>query len=154
MHKSFTKTTARRGFTLVEVLIAAFVLTTGLVGSLSALMQAFDLIDNARNKTLAGQIVQSDLETTRLFSYANLPAGGTITLSPEIVALGKGFAAQRTVSDVAGCTDANGNVTMRSVSVEVRWRDFRGRSHTYTYTTYYGKGGLSDYFVTNRPPIY
>lgn len=141
---------AKQGFTLVEVMMAAFVLGTAIIGCMAALTQAFQLLDDARNKTLACQIIQSDIETTRLFNFGKLPTSGSITLSSEIAAMKQGFAATRTVSDVIG---SGTSATMKQITVEVSWHDYRGSQHNFHYTTYYGKGGLSDYFVTNRPAI-
>lgn len=133
--------------------MGGLVLAGALLSCLAALSHAFQLIDDARNKTLACQIIQSDIETTRLFSFNKLPASGAIEMPNEVKALAKNFAATRTVSDISGCKDANGIVTMKQIKVDVTWNDFKGRPHSHSYTTFYGKGGLSDYFVTNRPPI-
>ena len=144
---------AKQGFTLVEVMAAAFVLGTAILGCMAALTQAFQLLDDARNKTLACQIIQSDIETTRLFNFDSIstqrPSGG-IDLAQDIKDLKQGFAAHRTVTDVIG---SGNSATMKQITVEVSWHDYRGRQHSFHYTTYFGKGGLSDYFVTNRPAI-
>jgi len=149
MHKS-PLNAAKQGFTLVEVMMASFILGTAIIGCMAALTQAFLLLEDARNKTLACQIIQSDIETTRLFNYSKLPASGPVTLATDIASMKQKFSATRTVSDVIG---SGANCTMKQITVEVSWNDYRGRSHTHRYTTYYGKGGLSDYFVTNRPAI-
>ncbi len=133
--------------------MGGLVLAGALLSCLAALSHSFQLIEDARNKTLACQIIQSDIETTRLFSFAKLPGSGAIDMPPEVAELGKNFAATRTVSNVSGCVDANGDPTMKQIRVDVTWNDFKGRAHSHSYSTFYGKGGLSDYFVTNRPPI-
>jgi Tfp pilus assembly protein PilV len=132
----------RKGFTLVEVMVAGLVLLVTILSSLYALQQGFELLDTARNATTADQILQSELEDIRLLTWneiSALPASGPVTLSGELAAK---FSATRTVSTVR--TD------MMKIKILVEWTDYKSRSHRRTYETYFGHFGLNDYFVTNR----
>lgn len=156
MHKSSPNVANKRGFTLVEVMMASFVLVFVLLGTLTALQQGFTLLDTARNTTLAGQVIQSEIEDLRLRPWVSLPTSGTIDLAASIggslniaerEALAKRFTAIRTITDVSG-REAN----FKNVTVSVTWTDLGGRSHIRNYQTLLGRNGLSDYFVTTHTP--
>jgi hypothetical protein len=102
------------------------------------------MMDVSRNTGLAGQILQSEIEDIRLKNWASLPADGTtnITLPSAFNAVSGRFAATRTVSSI--------NSDMKKVTVQVSWTAYTGRTHTRRYETYYTKGGLNDYYVSNR----
>jgi len=69
-----------RGFTLVEVAFASFVMAMAIATSLTALQYSYRAIDSARYTTLAGQILQSQMEKLRLLTWAQLtdPVNGPI----------------------------------------------------------------------------
>ncbi len=155
MHKSFTKA-SRQGFTLVEVMMAAFVLVFMLLSTLAALQVGFGVLDTARNTTLAGQVIQSEIEDIRLRPWISLPASGTIDLaqsigsglsSAERAALSNRFTATRTIEGVTGR-----EADFKRVAVAVSWADYSGRTHVRRYETLLGRNGLSDYFVTIHTP--
>ena len=160
MHKSPTHTAATQGFTLVEVMMAAFVLVTVLLGTLTGLLQGFAMLDTARNTTLAAQIIQSEIEDLRLQPWDKLPASGGVVLansigssldSAEVAALARRFSVTRSITD-AGRTDADGASTFKRVTFSISWRDYNNRSHTRSYETALGKNGLSDYFAATHNP--
>src|SRR5690606_18120706 len=82
-----------RGFTIVEVMLATFVMSFGIATSIIALQTGFKAIDVARDQTLASQIMQSEIERLRLWpwskstpasvvdSITELPAFGTVPLA-------------------------------------------------------------------------
>lgn len=70
--KSRPKRSAEQGFTIVEVVIAAGVMIFAISTSLIALQYGMRAIDNARYTTLAGQILQSQIEKLRLLSFLQL----------------------------------------------------------------------------------
>ena len=63
---------SRRGFTLVEVVLAVFVLALAMVTSLAALQRAFLNLDTARNLEIAANILQCEMEKQRVFDWAQL----------------------------------------------------------------------------------
>ena len=167
MHKSPTHTAATQGFTLVEVMMAAFVLVTILLGTLTGLLQGFAMLDTARNTTLAAQIIESQIEDLRLQPWAtiidlsNAPEtvdvaaaiGSNPSLSTaEKAALAQRFSITRRFTDAAGRTDADGASTFKRVTFSISWRDYNNRSHTRSYETYLGRYGLSDYFAATHNP--
>jgi hypothetical protein len=130
--------------TLIEVMIGALVLTLVFFSTFSVIQSGFEMIDVSRNTGLAGQILQSEIEDIRLKNWASLPADGTstITLPEAFNSVSGRFNATRTVSSV--------NSDMKKVTVQVTWTAYTGRTHTRRYETYYTKGGLNDYYVSNR----
>lgn len=66
------KRSSTKGFTIVEVMIAASVMIFAISTSLIALQYGMRAIDNARYTTLAGQILQSQIEKLRLLSFLQL----------------------------------------------------------------------------------
>lgn len=130
--------------TLIEVMMGAMVLVLVFVSTFAVIQQGFEMIDVSRNTGLAGQILQSEIEDIRLKNWANLPANGTtnIALPPAFNSVAGKFNATRTVSSV--------NADMKKVTVQVTWTAYTGRAHTRRYETYYTKGGLNDYYVSNR----
>jgi len=168
MHKSPTHTAATQGFTLVEVMMAAFVLVTILLGTLTGLLQGFAMLDTARNTTLAAQIIESQIEDLRLQPWATINGfppstdqtvdlaaaiGSNPSLSTaEKAALAQRFSITRRFTDAAGRTDADGSSTFKRVTFSISWRDYNNRSHTRSYETFLGRYGLSDYFAATHNP--
>ncbi len=134
--------------------MAAFVMVVMFLGTLSALQHGFQLLDNARNTTLAGQVIQSELEDIRLKSWATMPTTGPIDLTTSVAeglsaqeraALSDRFTATRTVTGVSGR-----ETDFRRIVISVAWKDVAGRGHRRSYETLVGRNGLSDYFVTTH----
>lgn len=145
-----------RGFTIVEVAMATFVMAFAIATSIVAMQTGFRYLDVARGNTLASQIMQSEIERLRLFpwsktataaidSIAELPASETVDLStmfstdPTIAAR---FTVLRTVAD-DGTRDA------RYITVKVTWQTTDGQNHSRSFTTLYAKNGLYDYYYTD-----
>lgn len=135
---------SKAGMTLIEIMVGAFVLVMVFVSTFAVIQQGFEMIDVSRNTGLAGQILQSEIEDIRLKNWANLPSDGTttITLPSAFASVASRFNATRTVTSL--------NSEMKKITVQVTWTAYTGRSHTRRYETYYTKGGLNDYYVSNR----
>lgn len=151
------------GFTILEVAMAGFVLTLAIAGSITTLQMGYRAIDNARYTTLAGQILQSQMEKLRLLTWAQLtdstsgPAAYT-TFTPDVSASstdqikrfttttgGAGTCYQR-ISDAPSPF----NTSMKDITLTAAWTGIDGKSHSLSYTTRYGKNGLSDFFYTSH----
>lgn len=143
---------SRAGFTLVEVAIAAAVMALAISGSIIVLQRGFKSIDNARNTTLAAQIMQSEMERIRLLNWSNVAALGASeainlsTIFPSgttTTAMQSRFTATRTCADISGKVGE-----MKSITITVTWKGLDSLTHTRTTTTYYCKNGLYDYYYT------
>lgn len=122
-------------------IVMAFALTT----AITTLQRGFLALDTARNTTLAGQIMQSELERMRLKDWATVNAyeagPTTLTLDPVYTAnaaIRDRFVLTRTTGDV--------HTDMKKITFAISWRSTDGRDLTRTYSAYYGKNGLYDFF--------
>ena len=156
----------KQGFTLIEVMLAATVMTLAISSSIIVLQQGLRAIDTARYTTLAGQILQSQMEKLRLLSWEQL----THTATPPAISYGAinfaTFPADVATSPTAemqrfvanGVTsrcyqsivpaDAPWASTMMKITLTAAWTGLDGRPHSLSYITYYGQYGLSDFFYT------
>jgi hypothetical protein len=144
-----------RGFTIVEVAMATAIMTLVLGTALITLARGFDSMDTARCLSYASQIMQSELEKMRLTSWGNGTTAGTgtsgvtaypttatnVTIDPNWANVGdvsNRMTMTRTASDV--------HTGMIQVTLTISWTTHDGHALSRSYTTYYGKNGLYDYF--------
>ena len=134
-----------------------------LSSSIIVLQQGLRAIDTARCTTLAGQILQSQMEKLRLLNWAQLThtTYGPTNYStfPADVATGAtpselkrfsvngvtGVCAQSIVAD-----DSPRDTTVKKITLTAFWRGIDGQPHSLSYISYYGKNGLSDFFYTSH----
>lgn len=154
-----------RGFTIVEVSMATFVMAFGIATSIIALQMGFRAIDVARDSTIAAQIMQSEIERLRLLPWNNTATSAKDSIveltnsgTPEDVPLTTMFTGnealiakykvQRLITPDPSRSD------VRNITITVQWRSYDGRSHTRNFTTLYAQNGLYDYYYTiaNVPP--
>jgi prepilin-type N-terminal cleavage/methylation domain-containing protein len=132
----------RRGFTLVEVMVAAALLAMGTAGVILASQQGLQALDTSRRLASASQLMQSEMERLRLMSWAQLQSlqdsGQTAVALEQTVA--SRYSCQREIRDL--------KVNMKEISLVATWKGFDGRPHTARLITRYGRAGLNDYFYT------
>lgn len=138
---------SRRAFTLMEVALAMFVLALAISTSITTMQRAFANLDTARNISTASAILQTQMEKERLFDWPTVsdpryqPAlDDTFQRNPAIAGR---FTLSRTVTEVPG----RGGLMMQ-VTLSVTWRNADGRSLSRSFTTYFTRGGLRDFFYT------
>jgi prepilin-type N-terminal cleavage/methylation domain-containing protein len=146
---------ARRGFTILEVMMAAFVLAMGIATSITALQYGMRAVDTARNMTLAGQIMQSEMEILRLQNWTQVLAlvgrnrvdpsttitsGTSTTLDSTLTSIASRFECYREVATIP----SRSNILL--ITLSVTWTGLDGRAHAMSYQTRYAKNGISDYF--------
>jgi Tfp pilus assembly protein PilV len=151
-----------RGFTIVEVMMAAFVMALAIATSLTALQFGLRATDTARNMTLAGQIMQSEIEILRLQNWSQIVAlqtaqespttparidpattistGSSTSLDTTLTRIANRFTCTRLVSDITGRDD------IKKITLNVAWNGVDGRAHSLSFQTRYAKNGLADYF--------
>lgn len=150
------------GFTILEVSMSAFVLAFSVMTSLTVVQSGYRTMDNARNTTIASQLLQSVMEDMRMLPYsATAPANsisslqatnnnvaGNVTLDSSFTAGDAAAAAMvarftitRNITDVSGITG------MKMISLTANWTGIDTRTHTLTYTSYYCQNGLHDYYI-------
>ena len=133
-----------RAFTIVEVVMAVFILALALTTSLAALQRAFLQLDTARNLEIAANMLQCEMEKERLFTWAQASnAGYTPVIDPSFArnpAIGGRFTLSRSLATLAA---HSGQVVQ--ITLTVTWRGYDGRSLSRSYTSYYTQGGLYVY---------
>ena len=113
------------GFTLIEVLVALFIMTIGLAGLLSMAISANRATGYARHAGEASVVAEDKLEQLRVVPPAILSNGSDVVDAHATVTAGGAYARTWTVS-WAG--------TLATVLVTVTWTD-DGFSHAVTYRT-------------------
>ena len=152
----------RDAFTLVEVMVAATVLVLAITSSLLVVQQGMRALDTARYTTLAGQILQSQMEKLRLLTWTQLtnatsgPVAYT-TFTPDLTSAATAQINRFTAGGVAGkCSQSivsapsPFDTTMKIITLTAQWKGIDGTAHTLSYVTYYGKSGISDFFYTTH----
>ncbi len=149
----------RRAFTILEVLLATFVMALGVGTSLTALQFGLRSVDTARNMTLAAQIMQSELEILRLQNWAQISAlPATATVDPTTtISSGSGTGLDTLLNTIANrftCTRTvaaiSGRADIKAITLTVAWTGIDDRPHALTYQTRYAKNGLSDYLYVSH----
>jgi Tfp pilus assembly protein PilV len=156
----FASIRRQKGFTIIEVALATFVMAFGIATSILAMQMGFRALDVARDSTLAAQIMQSEIERLRLLPW-NKPSTTAVDSIRELVAeeavtltsmfttntrLAGKFTVIRKVDDDTTRAD------VRYITLIVSWNSYDGRAHTRQFRTMYAKNGLYDYYYTLANP--
>jgi Tfp pilus assembly protein PilV len=144
----------RRAFTIAEVMVAAGVMALALTTAVTTMQQAFLALDSARNITLAGQIMQSQVERLRMKSWTEIeayqrePQPKTLRDDdfdevlrrdhPEFL---QRFTLKRAIADLGS--------DLKEITLTMSWRGYDGRPASRFYKTYYGRNGLYDYYFNS-----
>jgi Tfp pilus assembly protein PilV len=140
------------GFTLVEVMLGSIVMVLAITTAITTLQQGFLSLDTARKLTLAGQILQCEVEKMRMVPWATINAYPTtptdLTIDTTFTsnpAVGNKFTLSRNVVTLTTGTTAG----MKEITYTVNWKTVDGRTLSRSYVTYYGEKGLYDYYFNS-----
>lgn len=142
-----------RAFTILETMMATFVMALGISTSILAMQQGYKFLDTARGTTLASQIIQSEVERLRMMSWATitaLPATATFdgaTYFSSSSSLTGDYSMTRTVA-----LDSTRSSDVALITVSVTWKTYDGRPQTRRFQCKYMKNGLYDYYYTLARP--
>ena len=139
-------------------MMAATVMTLALTSSLSVLGRMFAPLDTARCISYAGQIMQSEMERTRITPWGDGTTAGDGTTGVTAYSAVIPFTVNITNLGYGNSNDLSSRMTLKrlassvhpgmiSITLTIQWTTFDGITLTRTYTTYYGKAGLYDYFA-------
>jgi len=110
----------RRGFTLVEIMIAVFILTVALIGVISTTIMIIKGNDFSRIMTTATTLAKDKIEEIKKTSYTSFSTGTTTTdyrnIDSSAGTSGAYFTRVLTVT-----ADGIPSADLRTVTVEVRW---------------------------------
>lgn len=140
-----------RAFTIVEVMMAACVMALAITTSITTMQRAFLAIDGSRNITLAGQIMVSEMERTRMLGWtetAPTVGVGSFSLSPTVDTLDlptgyTAFTSRFTLKREVFEDPSNTNI--RIIRFTITWRGYDARSLSRSYTMQYARYGIHDY---------
>lgn len=108
----------RTGFTLVEVMIAVFIVVVALLGLISVTVMIINGTDFSKRMTTATTLAKDRVEELKKRPYMTIAAGTTTDYLNEDSSPGTSgayFTRQTTVTDNSPMTN------MKTVVVEVRW---------------------------------
>lgn len=138
------KLQSSRGFTIMEVALAATVLALTLTGMIQVVESGSQMLDVSRKQTVASQILDDEINQLRLQSWNTVlayPSSASMTIDPSFAtAAQSSFTCTRAVSVIK--TDANGNTLVVQVQFTITWTGVTGRTYTRTAATYVAKNGL------------
>lgn len=121
----------KRGFTLVEVVVAVAILMVGLLGLLESINIA--TANNVRNsmRMEAVRIGDQQLNAARALPFDNITSHPTVrTTTAGLRSINKPFSYQRTVTNLP----AGGSPTSKQILITVTW-DFKGKTYTHMVNT-------------------
>lgn len=131
-----------RGFTLVEVIVAMGIFTVVIAGGLSGVRRGFDILQDSRNYTRVSQILQSEVETLRTYSWAELTSLSDNIVIPVDTQFDTNaydiYTVRRTIITIEN--------DLRRVNVIISYQNNRRRLVTLKYVTFFTKGGVNDYY--------
>jgi type II secretory pathway pseudopilin PulG len=140
-----------RAFTILEVMLATIVMALVITTSITTMQRGFLAIDSARKLTVAGQILQCEMEKMRMVPWATIYAYPAtlepMTLDPTFLsnpAVSSTFSLRRDVAVIVAPTSTIRG--MSQITFTVSWKTYDGRTLSRSYTTYYGEKGLYDYY--------
>lgn len=133
-------------------MLAAFILAVAIATSITTLQRAFLSIDTARNMTLAGQIMQHELEKVRLKDWTTVSAytdDDDLTIDSLFTANSyvANLVAQRRLRLAREVTTPETDIIQ--LTYTVTWRNYDGRELSRSYVTYYARYGIYDFFYNS-----
>jgi len=132
----------KAGYTLMQVMIATFLVVIVFAGGLGALAQANRLIEISRDETRASQVLQSEVEDLRTYNWDALIAlPAEAKYSPQS-SFTDAYAARYTVKRMITTRSS----TQKLVTIQVGWLDNSGSGHLREYITVVSKDGLYDFY--------
>ena len=144
----FSGSADRMGTTLVEVMIAVFVLAIVFTGIFAMLNQGFRLMETAQDYNRVSQILQNQMEVFRSKNWTALEeysARGTFDTSEFFTEFGSHYSGIYTITTSKSSADEV-EIQQKEIVLTVGWTDTRGMTRTRRYRTFFTKDGLNDYY--------
>ena len=124
-----TATDEMRGFTLIEVLVTALILTIGLLGTLGLATGIIRGNFFSKNITSATAIAQTQLEAVQNKGYANATTANFPTAAATITMGSVSFSRTTTITNDSPSTN------MKTVSVTVAWNETNNAARSVSLQT-------------------
>ena len=146
--RSAAGTSRHRGMTLIEVVIAMFVLVTVFAAALTAIIQAKSLAVSAKNRIRATAILNMRMEEMRAMPFATLKTKlGTSTFlngtenSAELTDTATSYSYSWTREEISATATSEGT-DLLCVVITVQWTE-RGRAKSLKTLSYFSATGVS-----------
>jgi len=145
IRKESDLTESKKGFTVVEVMVAAVLIASLVAGMLHMIKHANHFVELARDNTRVTQLIQSEIEDLRTLNWTDLQAlDGFQSVTPQ------GAFVQQ-YADEYYCyrfvVDSSYDPTNKKwVWVYAGWIDSNNKTHWVYYFTQFSKDGLNDYY--------
>ena len=133
------KTTPQDGFTLVEILVAVFVIAFSFMGTLLAFTKSSLYISNLRQNTIASQAVQEEIERVRDKEFNTILSEGNQAFN----SLGFSFLRNPAGNRYIMNDPSYNSVDIRRVTATVTWDARDGRSMTKSVSTLITRSGIN-----------
>ena len=118
-----------RGFTLIEVLVAALILTTGLLGTLGLATGVIRGNFFSKNLTSATAIAQTQLEAVQNRGYVNATTANFPAAAVTVTMGNVNFARTTTI------TNDSPSVNTKTISVTVSWAESNNAARSVSLQT-------------------
>jgi hypothetical protein len=142
------KLKSSRGFTIMEVALAATVLALTLTGMIEVVESGSQMLDLSRKQTIASQILDDEIHQLRLQSWTTVlsyASSSSVPISTTFSSAAQAnFICTRNVSVVK--TDSGGYTDLVQVQFIITWTGIAGRTYTRMAATYVSKNGLYQSF--------
>jgi len=139
----------KRGFTLIEALIASLVMAVGLFAAGTAIYAQFTALNENREKTIATLTAQGEIENIRGMKFSDILALTSFDEEDapglEYLHYGSGFGeGDIAVDPVAVDPDGfTGDSNIKKVSVTVKWNSINGETLQKTMATLMTNDGIN-----------
>jgi hypothetical protein len=141
-----------RGATIMEVIIAATLLSFVVLGALAAISRGMIATNHARMITLSSQVLQSSVEDLRLKNYSVIkayaaqpqPVNFTSSITSELLSSNFTSTMQLSANFSTLHASTTSQLGMIAVEVTISWQE-NGSTFTRSARTYFSEKGLSDY---------
>jgi Tfp pilus assembly protein PilV len=141
-----------RGATIMEVIIAATLLSFVVLGAIAAISRGMIATNHARMITLSSQVLQSSVEDLRLKNYAVIkayaaqsqPVNFTSSITSELLSSNFTSTMQLSANFTTLHASTATQLGMIAVEVTISWQE-NGSTFTRSARTYFSEKGLSDY---------
>lgn len=127
--------------------MAVMVMALVLASAFAVFRRNVHVVETARNVTIAGQIMQTELERLRMKDWATVGAltDGSVAIDSAFTSnpvIGNRFSMNRTVTSP--------KADMLQIVLAVSWQASLGQVHTRSYTIRYARYGMYDYFYNTK----
>jgi Tfp pilus assembly protein PilV len=138
---------SRRGFSLIEIMVAGCILSVSVISLYSAYSFGFSIIRLSQEAVRADQILTQKLETLRVYSWAQTaPGSGVIptTFSEQFTTgpAARGVVYNGTIAIADVPVSESYSNTLRQVTVTLNWTS-GGTSHSRAMTTFIAQNGIN-----------